>query len=155
MGATGSSWAGFASAAPDIAAAGQRLLEDAPGIPGVALLGTVGADGLPRMHPFIPAIADGRLWAFVIESPKQRDLDRTQAFGLHSALGAQDESFFCAGQPRKVDDAGTRALVGSVMPYGGIDAHHVLYELRLAKALWTVWVTPTDPTHRSWRAADP
>jgi hypothetical protein len=53
----GVTWDDFERAAPDIARAGRRLLEEADGRPAVAFLATVGGDGRPRMHPFIPAIA--------------------------------------------------------------------------------------------------
>jgi hypothetical protein len=69
-------WSQLVIAEPEIAAAGRRLLEDPAGIPTVAFLAPVGADARPRIHPFIPAVVGGRLWAFVIRSPKQRDLDR-------------------------------------------------------------------------------
>lgn len=148
------SWAAFAASAPDIADAGRRLLEEEPGVPGVAFLGTVGLDGLPRIHPFIPAILDSSLWAFVIESPKQRDLERTSRFALHSLLGPNDESFYCAGISRRVDDQAIRSTVAAAMPFGDIDDNHVLYELRLVRVLWTTWTTPTSPVHRTWTSSD-
>ena len=90
---------GREAVAPDLAQAGRRLLEDAPGVPGVAFLATVGAGGRPRMHPFIPAIVEGGLWAFVIVSPKQRDLDRGMGSTRYTALSApDDESFFVGGR---------------------------------------------------------
>jgi hypothetical protein len=147
-------WASFAASAPDVAKAGLRLLEDEPGVPGVAFLATTGPTGLPRIHPFIPAVVNGQLWAFVIESPKQRDLDRTQRFAMHSRLGPKDESFYCAGSARRVDGDDTRAAVGAAMPFSDIDDRHVLYEFLVARALWTAWTTPTSPVHRTW-AAEP
>lgn len=146
------SWATFQTEAPDIAAAGRRLLEDAPGVPGVAFLGTVAGDGSPRLHPFIPAVVGGSLWAFVIPSPKQRDLDRTGVCAIHSRLGMDDESFFCSGIALRVEDEDARLTVGAAMPYSDIDERHVLFELRLTRALWTAWATPTDPVHRVWRS---
>jgi hypothetical protein len=146
----GESWSAFAASAPDVADAGRRLLEDEPGVPGVAFLGTVGADGLPRIHPFVPAVVVGRLWAFVIESPKQRDLDRTERFAIHSRLGPHDESFYCAGISQRVDVEDVRSTISGGMPYSDIDNRHVLYELQIARALWTTWTTPTSPVHRTW-----
>lgn len=146
------SWGDLAHVAPDIAAAGQRLLEDAPGVPGVAFLATVAIDGTPRINPFIPAIVDGQLCAFVIISPKQRDLDRTGAFAIHSRLGEADESFSVAGTARRVDEPNARERVAPRMPYADIDTQHILYEFALARALWTTWTTPTSPVHRLWKA---
>ena len=133
-----------------LAAAGKRLLEDKPGVPGVAFLGTVGIDGVPRIHPFIPAVHHEGLWAFVIESPKQLDLDRSGRFAIHSRLGPSDESFYCAGSARRVDTDDIRSAVAVGMPFSDIDDHHVLYEFRIVKALWTTWTTPTSPVHRTW-----
>jgi hypothetical protein len=146
----GQSWAHFADAARDVSDAGKRLLEDEPGVPGVAFLATTGSTGLPRIHPFIPAVVNGGLWAFVIESPKQRDLDRTRLFAIHSRLGPEDESFYCAGDARRVDSDQPRTEVSAVMPFSDIDSRHILYELRVVRALWTRWTTPTSPVHRTW-----
>jgi hypothetical protein len=121
-----------------------------PGVPGVAFLATTGSGGLPRIHPFIPAIVDGGLWALVIESPKQRDLDRTRLFAIHSRLGPNDESFYCAGGAHRVDGDDARSAVSAEMPFSDIDKRHVLYEFRVARALWTTWMTPTSPVHRTW-----
>ena len=161
-------WTDLERDEPAIAAAGQRLLEDDPGTPGVAFLATVSSRGRPRMHPFIPAIVDGALWAFVIESPKQRDLDRASAGGaskqasaggtseqdgqyaIHARLGANDEQFLVSGVARRIDSPEDRARIGAAMPYDNIDARHVLYQFAVDRALWTTWETPTSPTHRSW-----
>jgi hypothetical protein len=144
------SWRQLETAAGDIAAAGQRLLQEESGVPAVAFLATTGADGSPRVHPFIPAIVDGGLWAFVVVSPKQRDPDRSGAYAIHSMLGADDESFFAAGVARRVDDDRVRSLVTSSMPYDDVDERHVLYEFMMSRALWTTWTTPTQPEYRQW-----
>ena len=146
-------WRAFDAVAPDMAAAGLRLLTDEGGEPTVAFLATVGADGRPRMHPFIPAVVDGRLWAFVIVSPKQSDLDRRGSYSIHSVPGADDESFFVSGAATRVDDESLRATVASAMPYSDIDERHLLYEFLVDRALWTTWTTPTSPAHRHWRLA--
>ncbi len=145
------SWSEFEAAAPEVARAGTRLLEDEPGVPGVAFLGTVGADGRPRMHPFVPAIVDGGLWAFVITSPKQRDLDRDGWYSIHSTLGPKDESFLVGGSATRTDAANDRQRIAAHMPFSDIDERHVLYEFGVDRALWTEWTTPTSPVHHNWR----
>ena len=147
-------WSEFATLAPEVARAGQRLLEDAPGAPGLAFLATVGSDGRPRMHPFVPALVGGGLWAFVIMSPKQRDLDRDGWYAMHSRPARDDESFFAAGRAVRVDDEQVRAAISKGMPYSNIDARHILYEFYLDRALWTTWTTPTQPVYRRWNLAD-
>lgn len=144
-------WASFAADAPDLARDGRALLEDAPGVPGAAFLATVGADGRPRMHPFVPAIVDEHLYAFVVDSPKRRDLDRDGCYAIHSMLGPSDASFFLAGRARAVDDSSTRSHVAEHMPFGGIDDGHRLYEFLVDRALLTTWTTPTNPVYRRWR----
>lgn len=154
MDLVGRSWSSFSEVSPDVAAAGKRLLEDEPGSAGVAFLATTGPNGLPRIHPFIPALVRGGLWAFVIESPKQRDLDRTGSFAIHSRLGPDDESFYCAGGARRIDAIDVRTAVAAEMPFSDIDARHILYEFIVARALWTTWTTPTSPIHRTWTSND-
>jgi hypothetical protein len=148
---SGVPWYEFENAARDIARAGRRLLQDDTGAPGVAFLGTVAVDGHPRMHPFIPAIVSEHLLAFVIRSPKQRDLDRTGMYAAHSLLGHNDESFFATGAARQIGDDQARETAGGAMPYSDIDERHVLYEFTIERALWTTWSTPTSPEYRSWR----
>jgi hypothetical protein len=144
------SWSELEHAAPDIARAGRRLLEDADGRPDAAFLATVSAEGRPRLHPFVPAIVDGAMYAFIMPSPKRRDLDRTGAFALHSCLGRDDESFFVAGRARHVTDEPTRQRVAACMPYDDVDDNHRLYEFAVEHALWTTWTTPTSPLYRRW-----
>lgn len=147
-------WRDLETAAPEIAAAGRRLLEEENGRPSVAYLATVGADGRPRLHPFIPALVDGELWAFVVLSPKQRDLDRTGQYSVHSLLGPEDESFFVSGTASRVEDAMLRSAIAGAMPYDDIDERHLLYRFEIDRALWTTWTTPTSPVHHRWRADD-
>lgn len=145
-------WADLERDEPELAAAGQRLLEDAPRVPGVAFLATMSVSGRPRMHPFIPAIVEGALWAFVIESPKQRDLERDGQFAIHARLGADDEQFLVSGLARRIADLEARERIGETMPFDDIDDGHILYRFDIDQALWTTWATPTNPTHRSWAA---
>jgi hypothetical protein len=145
-------WADLEGDEPPIAAAGRRLLEDDPGVPGVAFLATVSGSGRPRMHPFIPAVVDGRLWAFVIVSPKQRDLERGGQYAIHALLGADDEQFLVSGVSERVDDLEARELIAASMPYDDVDDRHILYRFGIDRALWTTWETPTSPTHHAWVA---
>ncbi|HEY5859818.1 MAG TPA: hypothetical protein VIX62_05995, partial [Actinomycetota bacterium] len=69
----GLDWREFSALRPDLADAGKQLLYQF-GV-GLAFLGTVRADGGPRLHPFCPVIDDG-LFAFIVPSPKRDDLHR-------------------------------------------------------------------------------
>ncbi len=110
----------------------------------------------PRVHPFCPAIARGRLWAFIIEeSPKRRDLDANGHFAIHTMLGAEDEQFYAAGRAQRVKDPELRAVVVKAMPYDDADERHLLYEFDLERAMHTRWENfqkpGMRPVHRSWR----
>jgi hypothetical protein len=144
-------WADLEREAPEIAEAGKRLL------PEVAFLATVSVRGRPRVHPFCPAIARGRLWAFVMEgSPKRRDLDSNGHFAIHALPGPQDEEFYVAGAASRVSDPELRRVVLAAMPYDDADERHLLYEFSLGRALWTTWENfqkpGMRPIHRVWRA---
>ena len=151
MSALRHNWSRFAEEAPEIAAAGTRLIGE------VAFLATVSPMGWPRLHPFCPAIAGGRLWAFIMEeSPKRRDLDVNGRFAIHALPGEQDEQFFVAGAAARNDDPALRALALAAMPYDDADERHILYEFFPRRALWTTWENFQQPgmrpVHRSWRA---
>jgi hypothetical protein len=146
-------WSEFEALTPDIAAAGRRLLGDNE----VAFLATVSVAGWPRVHPFCPAIAAGRLYAFIIDgSPKRRDLDLNGRFAIHAWPGHEDEQFFIAGCAARELDVAFRAIALEAMPYGDADERHILYEFCPERALWTTWENfqkpGMRPVHRSWRA---
>src|SRR4051794_7341702 len=67
-------WAELEAQAPELAAAGRRLLYQF-GL-GLGFLATVRPNGGPRLHPFCPIVAEGGLWGFIAPSPKQHDLRR-------------------------------------------------------------------------------
>lgn len=143
------SWSELEKEAPEIADAGRRLL------PEVSFLATVSSKGRPRVHPFCPALARGRLWAFVIsESPKRRDLDANGWFAIHALPGPEDEEFYLAGTARRVGDSAAREAALAAMPYDDADERHLLYEFLPDHALWTTWENfqkpDMRPVHRVW-----
>ena len=142
-------WAQFEKEAPELAEAGKRLL------PEVAFLATVSTSGRPRVHPFCPVIAQGRLWAFVMaKSPKRLDLDANGHFAIHALPGAEDEEFYVAGRAARIQDVTVREAVIAAMPYDDADEQHLLYEFALDRALWTTWQNfnqpGTSPVYRVW-----
>lgn len=145
-------WTEFEIAAPEIADAGRRLFAKYE----VAYLATVSATGLPRVHPFCPAIAGGRMWAFVMqESPKRRDLDANGRFAIHALPGAEDEEFFVSGVAQRQPAPELRELALAAMPYSDADDRHILYEFLPERAAWTTWENFQQPgmrpIHRRWR----
>ena len=145
-------WTDLESGAPEIAEAGRRLLKTLE----VAYLATVTRAGRPRLHPFCPAIADGRLWAFIMqESPKRTDLDANGYFAMHAMPGDEDEEFCVTGLAAHEPDPTLRELAVAAMPYADADERHILYEFFPEHALWTTWENfqkpGMRPVHRAWR----
>lgn len=90
-------WEEFGRERPHLAAAGRELFYFF-GV-GLAFLGTVRRDGGPRVHPVCPVIAEERLFAFLIPSPKLRDLRRDPRYALHSyPLPENEDAFYLTGE---------------------------------------------------------
>jgi hypothetical protein len=101
-------WAELERVRPDLAIAGRELLY-AFGV-GLAFLSTVRRDGGPRVHPMCPVIHDGRLLAFLIPSPKARDLRRDPRYAMHSfPMENNEDAFYLTGDAREVHDTDHRA----------------------------------------------
>ena len=102
----GLDWREFSALRPDLADAGKQLLYQY-GV-GLAFLGTVRADGGPRLHPFCPVIDDG-LYAFIVPSPKRDDLHRDGRYAMHSFPADENEdAFTLAGTVRLTEDGAVR-----------------------------------------------
>ena len=77
------SWADFAAAAPAIAEAGRGRIKATE----LVLVGTIKADGSPRISPVEPDFVDGELmFGMMWQSHKARDLLRDPRCVLHSAV---------------------------------------------------------------------
>lgn len=154
-------WSEFRHARPDLARGGRELLYQV-GV-GLAFLSTVRADGGPRLHPFCPLISDDALVAFIIPSPKQRDLRRDRRYALHSFPTSDNEdAFYLSGQARLVEDDAVRRSFGAQfvaertqigVPFP--DAEDALFAFDIEACL----LTRTDgfgdyhPRHEIWRPA--
>jgi len=153
-------WAGFSAAEPEMARAGRALLYDV-GV-GLGYLGTVRSDGGPRMHPICPLVDGEGLFAFILPSPKQRDLHRDGRYALHSIpLEVNEDAFYVTGVARHVGDDEVRARLGRQfadersaldLPVPGEDQH--LFEFHIAMAMLTRTAGHGDPApdHRVWHA---
>jgi hypothetical protein len=97
-------WREFESEAPDIAAVAVMLWPGItalnhgeprpPGTPWfpIAFLATARCDGGPRLHPFCPVLAAGRLFAAIPRSsPKGNDLRRDPRCAIHALPGPDDD----------------------------------------------------------------
>lgn len=145
-------WEPFVPAASALETAGRRLLFESGDI---ALLATVAPSLRPRIHPFIPRLVNGRVWAFISSySPKAGDLV-TRPYTVHALPGAEDEEFWFSGRARQVTDPGLTRVVAEAMPYQ-VQENEVLHEFDLNLAMWTRWVgfgtTTIRPEHHRWRS---
>ena len=127
------SWEVVLQVAPDVAAVATLLW---PGIttldregrppPGgacfsVAYLATVRRDGSPRLHPFCPVIARGRLFAAIpLSSPKGWDLRRDGRCAIHAMPGPDDDELSVRAIATEVGDDAIRALVRTVVSRSGV-----------------------------------
>jgi hypothetical protein len=76
-------WAELETAAPELATLGRDRLEAV----GLALLGTIRADGSPRISPVEPFLVDGELlFGAMSWSAKARDLERDARCVVHSVV---------------------------------------------------------------------
>jgi hypothetical protein len=147
-------WSDLATAEPDLAAAGRRLLSRT-GI-GEGLLATVREGQPPRINPVYAEIVDGRLLLFVqARSAKARDLESDPRFAFHTHIDpAAPDEFAVRGRAREVIDPQLR---DHALEAWAFDAHgdgYRLYELDIEHALIGRRPTADDwpPVYASWRA---
>jgi hypothetical protein len=131
-------WAEFAGQAPDLAAAGERMLRAFT----LGYLATLREDGAPRVHPITVTLAGGGLWVFVIAGSRRAgDLRRDPRFALHAWPHAwtddswDDEEFEIEGRALPINDPRRRKEIA--------DAHNdtagpadQLFELLIEAAHW-------------------
>ena len=143
-------WGEMASFAPKIAAIGSELLYRTGA--GEAMLVTVRGDGLPRIHPINVGIVGDRLVAFILDSPKSRDLEQDGRYALHAHLDPQaPHEVQLRGRARLVTDATLRANAVAVWPFEA-DASYRLFELDIESALLGERPTADDwpPVYTRW-----
>ena len=146
-------WSDFADAAPELAAAGRRLIyrRDV----GEAFLATVRDDEPPRINPIYVAILDGRLLAFLARSPKQAALVHDGRYALHTHQDpAAPSEFMVRGRVRVVDDPAEREPAATGW-YFELDDSWTLFEFSIETAVLgerpdaDAW----PPVYSTWTAA--
>jgi hypothetical protein len=151
-------WAEFEAAMPEMAAAGRALLYQFG--PGLGFLATVRKDGGPRLHPICPFIADGSLYAFLIESPKRADLLRDGRYALHTFPPEKsDDEFYLTGRAVLVTDRERRARAYAVYTAQGTTTGEddPCFEFLIERALLAAYKPRAEgntwpPTYTRWRA---
>ena len=100
-------WTEFGKAAPDLAARGEDMLRST----GVCLVGTIRADGSPRISPCEVILEEGELMLGMIwQSRKAMDLRRDSRLAVHSAQCDPQGSagdFKLYGRASEIPDDGT------------------------------------------------
>jgi hypothetical protein len=143
------SWQEFAQQAPELAEFGQTRFQS-----GVAYLGTVRADGSPRVHPVTPIIGEQLFLFMEPTSPKGKDLQRNPRYTLHCSV--EDSSggggeFYIRGWATLVDDPYIReqaVLASSYVPQD----RYILFILTVEFAFMNRYIEGS-PTPQRWRAA--
>ena len=144
------SWAEFAQQAPELAAFGEARFHG-----GVAYLGTLRADGSPRVHPVTPVLGEQLFLFMEPTSPKGKDLLRHSRYTLHSAVedssGGEGE-FYVRGRAVRTDDPDVRAQAVQASSYAPQD-RYILFVLTIEYAFMNIYVGGNSHSQR-WQAPD-
>jgi hypothetical protein len=169
------SWTDFATEAPALATVAARLwpgicaLNQGEAAPSgatafsIAYLASVRRDGGPRLHPFCPILAAGRLFAAIPRSsPKGWDLRRDPRCVIHALPGREDDELSIRASAREVSDHATRSLVVEVVTKSGIGGmiesvtNDPVFEFDLEQVDVARWVNIGQPgtyaDRQQWRA---
>lgn len=156
------SWSDFKVQQPELARQGADLLYRY-GV-GLAFLTTVRADGGPRLHPMCPLLTETGLYAFIVPSPKQRDLHRDGRYAMHSfPLDDNEDAFYLSGlagyapQPQIRDRLAQQFAderPGSALPPPGEQQHRFEFQIQTAMLTQTTGHGDPEPQHTIWRAAE-
>jgi hypothetical protein len=142
------SWAEFEEQAPEMARFGRERFQS-----GVAYLGTMRADGGPRVHPVTPIIGEQLFLFMEPTSPKGKDLLRDPRFTLHCSVEDSDGGggeFYVRGRARLVDDPHVREQAFEASPYAPQE-HYILFVLSIETAFMNRYLEGKPNIHR-WRA---
>lgn len=143
-------WAEFEASAPEMAAEGRRLIYQF-GV-GLGFLATIRKDGGPRLHPICPIVAEGGLYAFIIPSPKERDLQRDGRYALHSFPPEDtDDEFYVTGRAAEVTDPEVRAAVAAAYE-NDAPPEHTLFHFDIDNCLLATYRARGDfpPAYTRW-----
>ncbi len=143
-------WQEFTQQAPEFAAFGKNRFQS-----GVAYLGTLRADGSPRVHPVTPIIGEQLFLFMEPTSPKGQDLQRDARYTLHCAVedaGGGEGEFYVRGRATLIDDPRVRAQAVQASPYVPQD-RYILFTLTIAYAFMNTY-GDGEPHPRRWRASE-
>jgi hypothetical protein len=144
------SWAEFAKQAPELASFGGARFRS-----GVAYLGTLRADGSPRVHPVTPILGEQLFLFMEPTSPKGKDLQRDARYTLHCSVADSsggDGEFYVRGRAIFTGDPLVRAQAVQASPYAPQD-RYILFVLRIEFAFMNTYVDG-KPNPRRWQAPE-
>ncbi len=129
-------WQAFAQQAPELAAFGVIRFGSE-----VAYLGTIRADGSPRVHPVTPIIGEQLFLFMEPTSPKGKDLQRDPRYTLHCSVensGGGDGEFYVRGRATLTDDPQVRERAVQAAPYEPAD-RYILFVLSVEFAFMNTY----------------
>ncbi len=130
------SWKEFSQQAADIAAFGKTRFQSR-----VGYLGTVRADGSPRVHPVTPIVGDELFLFMEPTSPKGKDLQRDGRYTLHCAVENMEGGggeFYVSGRASLVTDPAVRHQAVQAASYNPRD-RYILFRLTIESAFMNVY----------------
>ena len=147
-------WGELAQKRPDLAVAGRELLYQY-GV-GLAFLATIRKNLGPRLPPISSELTENGIFAFIIPSPKQEDLQRDGRFALHSfPCENNEDAFYLTGLAERVGHLGVREELAKqfvsersrsgATPPADID---LLFEFKASQCLVTRTTGHGDPNPR-------
>lgn len=142
-------WREFAQQAPNLAEFGKSRFENR-----VAYLGTLRADGSPRVHPVSPIIGDQLFLFMEPTSPKGKDIQRDPRYTLHGSVEDSDGGggeFYVTGHGALVNDPLLREQAVRASSYTPKD-HYILFVLSVESAFMNQYING-EPTVQRWKAA--
>ncbi len=142
------SWKEFAAQAPELAAFGKIRFAS-----GVAYLGTLRADGGPRVHPVTPIIGDQLFLFMEPTSPKGKDLQRDPRYTLHCSVADSnggDGEFYVRGHATFTNDPLVREQAMRAASYAPQD-RYILFVLAIEFSFMNRYVAGQADVHR-WAA---
>ena len=146
-------WSDFETASADLAAAGRQLFTQY-GV-GLGFLATVKPDGGPRLHPMCPVFAEGGLYAFIVPSPKQRDLARDGRYAMHAFPPDEIDDEFCVmGRANEVPSGSLRDTLVSGY-HTDVPEGSALFEFDVERALLSRYRHRGDwpPAYTVWKSS--
>jgi hypothetical protein len=144
------SWTEFVQQAPALAEFGKGRFQS-----GVAYLGTLRADGSPRVHPVTPIIGEQLFLFMEATSPKGKDLQRDARYTLHCSV--EDSSggggeFYVRGRATLTSDPLVREQAVRASPYVPQDTY-ILFIFTIEFAFMNRYVDG-KPNIQRWQSVD-